>query len=58
MCKYHRWQYQYHKERDGIHSHDVPGYIRGRDRIRKLVYIRAVDDTGWIGSGIYGVQVW
>jgi signal transduction histidine kinase len=35
-----------------------PDTAEGRTiSVPKLVYMRAVDDTWWIGSGIYGVQV-
>ena len=30
----------------------------GTEPVPKLMYLKAVDDTWWIGSGIYGVEVW
>ncbi len=40
-------------------SHDLfPDTATGGTKsIPKLVYMRAVDDTWWIGSGIYGVRI-
>jgi signal transduction histidine kinase len=27
------------------------------ESVQKLIYMKAVDDTWWIGSGIYGIDV-
>lgn len=31
--------------------------MNGTENIEKLIYMKAVDDTWWIGSGIYGIRV-
>jgi hypothetical protein len=31
--------------------------MNGTADVPKLIYMKAVDDTWWIGSGVYGVEV-
>ena len=40
-----------------IHEMFPDTSVNGTTHLPKLVYMKAVDDTWWIGSGIYGVDV-
>lgn len=31
--------------------------VNGTADVPKLIYMKAVDDTWWIGSGVYGIEV-
>jgi hypothetical protein len=31
--------------------------VNGTAPVPKLIYMKPVDDTWWIGSGIYGIEV-
>jgi hypothetical protein len=31
--------------------------VNGTSDVPKLIYMKTVDDTWWIGGGVYGVEV-